>query len=220
MYLFIKMLYKQSIHSNVFFLYVIWCFVGQTVSEVNIKFTPWHWQIMFTLCACVVFLKKRKTLTLALGELGNWFECPCEFLYISKRAERERKGLFLVFANKPWGRNDPVRVEGIISLNEWPRNWHCENAFTGKVHVILAKSTDHPVWRHQCGAKPYDLPPRQAIVFQQVPLFSNYHQDQLTRNTLSHHKMPVKETSARKQDQKEFNYNRTFVTEEKKRKKE
>lgn len=45
----------------------------------------------------------------------------------------------------------------------------------------------------------------KPLFFQQVLLFSNYHQDQLTRNTQSYHKMPVRETSAAKQDQRECN---------------
>ena len=46
----------------------------------------------------------------------------------------------------------------------------------------------------KCGARSHDPPQREAIVLQQAPPFSSYHQDQLmsiTRGILSHHKMPL-----------------------------
>ena len=63
----------------------------------------------------------------------------------------------------------------------------------GTAHVILS------VWRRLCGARPHDLPPREAIVWQQVRLFIAYRQHRLINITiLIHHEMHINHIGATK----------------------
>lgn len=87
-----------------------------------------HAQIMFTLCTCAAMGRKEW-----LWAAGNWAECPCEFLSMSKRVnkwvdwdirrrERDWGGrCWTLWASHEAERegDDCVRGEGAIRLNEW-----------------------------------------------------------------------------------------------------
>ena len=109
-----------------------------------------------------------------------------------------------------------------MSDSDLIRGAHRGNApSTVRVHVILVKDTDcaattgSEAHKKNVVSGPHDLQQREAIVLQQVPLFSNYHQDQLTsitQNILIHHKMPVNYASATNRTKKaETNYNHTII---------
>lgn len=114
-------------------------------------------------------------------------------------------------SREAWNKGDDcVRSEGAICLIEWLllsdqkcTSWKCSIQREGPCDPGW-QHTDHTVLRRQCGARPHDLPPREAIVLQQVPLFISYRQDRqmnVTRGVLIHHEMPINQTSATKQGQ-------------------
>lgn len=174
---------------------------------------------MFTLCTCATVGRKE-----SLWAAGDWDECPCEFLSLSEevsgpRYEEKRKRLWSEAldcerALKWKGKGDDcIRSEGAILLNEWlspNQKWEVRCLPWESMWPLSTAQTTHHrfVGVKKCGARTHDLPQREAIVWQQAPLFSNYHQDQLmsiTRGILSHHKMPVNHAGPRP---RKFDYNK------------